>query len=411
MLPPPDACARTGEPCVMTTAIVTGFTVNTPLLRKSFAPLLSLHRTGLIDRIVYMTWDTAANDGCVAPVREWPEVELVRVPQPNVTCEVWHSRGFIYQSRNIAAALDRVTDPDELVFKTRPGFLIDETVLANKIASFDKWGTAPDFSHRIPIPMPPSPFKSRIWVPWGDAGSPFFFEDAAFMGRARDLRLLVNPLAEELVLYSGDAISLNIAHVMRYIMPFLDDWPIFRRYLRDFALFRMELHYRRLMAPLSVQDPYYWHLAIAHAWILNSSFHIDCGRARNMNMVGSASAKELIDRPIEEIDYNGVYKDLELWRQMEQPGTFLPILMRPGCRLVDDDWQYRLFSGPVEQGFTHENLLAILANLNAYNTGVLHALEENYYAALNKLYCDFHRNATFESILPGALDEAHSSGQ
>jgi hypothetical protein len=387
----------------MTTAIVTGFTVNTPLLRKSFAPLLSLHRTGLIDRIVYVTWDTPANDAYVAPVREWPEVELVRVPQPDIACKAWHPRGFIYQSRNIAAALDRVTDPNELVFKTRPGFLIDETVLANKIASFDKWGVAPDFSPRIPIAMPPSPFTSRIWVPWGDAGAPFCYEDSAFMGRARDLRQLVNPLAEELVLQCGDALSLNIAHIMRYIMPFLDDWPIFRRYLRDFALFRTELHYREKMAPLSVQDPYYWHLVIAHAWILNSSFHLDCGHARDMKLVDSASAKKFIDRPPEEINNHVVYKDVEAWREKELPGTFLPILLRPGCRLVDDDWQYRLFSGPVEQGFTHENLLAILTNLNAYRTGVLNGLEENYYAALNALYCDFHRNTPVESFLPGAL--------
>jgi hypothetical protein len=411
MLPQPGACAPERGWCVMTTAIVTGFTVNTPLLRKSFAPLRSLHRKGVIDRIVYVTWDTPANDGYVAPVQEWPEVELVRVPQPDVSCKSWHPRGFIYQSRNIAAALDRVTDPDELVFKTRPGFLIDETVLANKIASFDKWGVAPDFSHRIPIAMPPSPFKSRIWLPWGDAGSPFCFEDAAFMGRACDLRQLVNPLAEELVLYSGDAISLNIAHIMRYILPFFEEWPIFRRYLRDFSLFRMELQYRRQMAPLSVQDPFYWHLVIAHAWILNSSFHIDCGRAGEMNLVDTSSAQEFIDRPPEEINNHVVYSDVELWRELEQPGTFLPILTHVGCRLVDDDWQYRLFSGPVEQGFTHENLLAILTNLKTFDTGVLHALEKNYYAALSALYCDFHRNASIESILPGALAETHSASQ
>lgn len=369
----------------MTTAIVTGFTVHEALMRQSFQSLINLRRTGVIDRILYMTWDAPALDGYVAPATEWPEVEIVRIPQPDVG-GIPQRRGFVLQSRNIAAALAMVGDPGELVIKTRPDFLFDEAFLAGKIASFSLWREAPDFSYRIPPMMPPSPFAARIWVPWGDGGAPFFYEDAAFIGLAGDLEKLVTPMADELIQYCGDEKAVNLAHVLRFAVPFLDQHPIFLRYIRDFHLFRMELAYRKELAPLCAGDPYYWHMAVAHAWILTSSFHIDCGRQGQLHLVPSSTAHERRDRPVEELCDYVTYKDVEQWRKMEEPGTFLPLLSRAGSRLMDDEWQTRLFSGPVEQGYTHDNLLVILANLHQFQTGLLNELEEAFYGALNQLY-------------------------
>jgi hypothetical protein len=376
----------------MTTAIVTGFTVHGPLMRESFAPLVSLRRAGVLDRVLYVTWDISEIDAYVAPALEWPEVEVVRIPPPQVKGTP-RCKGFIYQSRNLAAALKLVADPGELVFKMRPDFLIDEAFLADKIANFDRWRVAPDFSHRIPIAMPPSPFKARIWVPWADASAPFFIEDAAFMGLAGDLALLANPVADEMVLYCGDADSVNVAHVLRFAIPFLADYPIFTRYLTEFHLFRMEQRYRVTLAPLSANDPYFWHMAVASAWILATSFHVDCGRQGQLHLVGSATALQGINLPVNDLLTYVIYKDVEIWRKLEEPGTFLPLLFRLGGRLMDDDWQYRLFSGPVEQGFTYENLLAILQNLNRYRTGVLSALENTYYDALKANYREFPQQA------------------
>jgi hypothetical protein len=375
----------------VTTAVVTGFTVHEPLMRKSFAPLLNLRRTGVLGRILYMTWDTAAIDAYVAPALEWPEVELVRIPQPDVTGTP-HRRGFQYQSRNLAAVLKLVSDPDELVFKTRPDYLIDEAFLADKIASFDTWRTAPDFSHRIPPILPPSPFQARIWLPWADA-TPFFFEDAAFMGLAGDLARLCDPVADQLIQYCGDDCSVNVAHVLRFAVPFLEDYPIFLRYVRDFQLFRMELRYRRKTAPLFVNDPFFWHLAVANAWILANNFHVDCGHKGQLHMIESSTAQEGLGKPVEELCDHVVYRDVEIWRAAEEPGTFLPLLNCAGTRLMDDDWQTRLFSGPVEQGFTHENLLLILENLTRYRSGILRNLEETFYGALTALYKEFPNQA------------------
>lgn len=376
----------------MTTAVVTGFTVHGPLMRQSFAPLLSLRRAGVLDRILYVTWDISEIDAYVAPALEWPEVEVVRITPPQVRGTP-RCQGFVCQSRNLAAALNLVADPGELVFKMRPDFLIDEAFLADKIANFDRWRVAPDFSQRIPIAMPPSPFKARIWVPWADATAPFYMEDAAFMGLAGDLALLANPVAEELVLYCGDAKSINIAHILRFIMPFLKDYPIFTRYLAEFHLFRMEQRYRAKLAPLSANDPYFWHMAVANAWILATSFHVDCGRLGQLHLVASSTARLGVNRPVDDLRTYVVYNEVEIWRRFAEPGTFLPLLVRPDGRLMDDDWQYRLFSGPVEQGFTHENLLAIIENLNRYGTGILQEMEHTYYGALNALYRDLGQQA------------------
>lgn len=369
----------------MTTAIVTGFTVHEALMRRSFSPLLSLYRSGVINRIIYVTWDSHEVDACVAPIREWPEVELVRIPQP-VARGGTHRAGFIYQSHCIAAALNLVPDGDELVLKTRPDFLFDEVFLANKIAGFVHWGKAPDFSHRISIKMPPSPFKSRIWVPWANASAPFYFEDATFMGLASDLSLLANPLAEELMLHCGDYESVNLAHVMRHVMPFFMAYPIFQRYIRDFHLFRIAPEYRLKLSPLMAGDPFFWHMVVANAWILNNSYHVDCGRLGDLRLVPSAKARAYVGLPVDKIPDDTVYHVVETLRGYEEPGTFLPLLLRPGGRLLDDDWQMRLFAGPVEQGFTHENLLVILENLNRFSSGILKPLEDAFYDSLENLY-------------------------
>jgi hypothetical protein len=371
----------------MTTAIVTGFTVHAALMQKSFAPLLNLRRRGVLDRVIYMTWDDGALDDLVAPAMAWREVEVVRVPQPRVS-GIAQRRGFILQSRNIAAALKLVGNPAELVVKSRPDFLFDEGFLEDKIGRFGQWRTAPDFSQRIPPILPPSPFQARIWVPWGDGGAPFYYEDAAFIGLAGDLEKLVTPLADELIQHCGDDLSVNLAHVLRFAVPFLNTFPIFLRYIRDFHLFRMNLEYRKAMVPICIADPYYWHLAVAHAWIMAANFHVDCGRQGQLHLVTSSTAHERRDRPVEELCDYVTYKDVEAWRALEEPGSFLPLLTHAGCRLMDDDWQMRLFSGPVDQGYTHENLLAILSNVRQYQSGLLSEMEETFYGALNKLYRD-----------------------
>src|SRR6185312_12031964 len=111
-------------------AIVTGFTADPVLVRRSFAPLCGLQAKGVIDRIIYVTWDSPQIDAAVAPVMDMPGVEIARIPQPEVDGPV-HVRSFAYQRRCFDAGMQRIEDADALILKSRPDFIFDEAFLAS----------------------------------------------------------------------------------------------------------------------------------------------------------------------------------------------------------------------------------------------------------------------------------------
>lgn len=377
----------------MATAIITGYTPHAALMRKCFEPLLALRQSGQLKRILYVTWDKPEIDAFVTPALTWPGVEIVRLPQPVAMAKPYQS-SFVFQSRNLAAALQLVTDPNELIVKLRPDFLFDTDFLAGKIASFDRWRSAPDFSPYIPVVMPPSPFAARVWVPWATANMPFYMEDAAFMGLACDLQMLADPRAESLVMGRGDEATLFIVHALRFVAPFLDEYPLFVPVLDKFHLWRMDPDYRKTFLLTAIADPFFWHLVIAQAWILATSFHIDCGAQGQLRLVQSTTAQQNADCPVAEIPDNVLYADVEGWRQIAEPGTVAPLLLHLCGRLVDDHWQHALFSGPVEQGFTHDNLVVILRNLEYYGAGVLDHSERAFYDRVEGLYRDHFQPLT-----------------
>src|SRR5262249_38988523 len=153
----------------------------------------------------------------------WPEVEIVRVPEPEVRGLQHHQASFICQSRNLAAALRLVDDPNELIVKLRPGFLFDADFLAAKLSRFEAWGRGPSFSDYVPVVRPPSLFKARVWLPWAPANLPFYWEDTAFIGLAGDLEKLTDPSAEPLAKRCGDSATAIVAHALRFAPPFLAD--------------------------------------------------------------------------------------------------------------------------------------------------------------------------------------------
>lgn len=371
----------------MPTALFTGLAPSAPLLEASFAPLIALHREGVLQRIVYVTWDDAKYDSHVAPAAAWPEVEIVRIPQPELSGP-YYRKSFVYQNRTQAAGLRHIGDTDELVVKLRPDFIFDKSFLAAKIASFETWRAAPDFSSFVKVPTPPSPFAARIWVPWATANLPFYMEDGAFMGLCSDLQKLARPEAETLALQYGTEETVIICHALRFLMPFLDDYPLFERLLRQFHIFRMENGYRSKFLTASLTDPFFWHFLIAQAWITATSYHIDCGGQGSLRLVQTKTAHENAGKPIAEIPDNVLYADVEGWRREQKPGTMMPLLMHLCGRLVDDDWQRAVFSGPVQMGCMPEVLLSVLNNLRLYPTGLLDEMEDTYYEAMDRLYVE-----------------------
>lgn len=366
-------------------AIVTGFTADPLLVRRSFAPLLSLKNKGVIERIIYATWDTAEVDAALKPLAEMPEVELLRIREPELA-GVRHEKSFVCQRRNIEAALAQVREPHTLILKTRPDFIFEEAFLASKILAFDFFCAPLHFTSCAGSILPPSPFLSRVWIPWADANQPFFYEDGVCLGLNADVTKLVAPETEKLVMRYGEEDSHWIVHVLRYIHPFLKDYPIFHRYLHEFDCFVMDTEYRNGMVGLAGVDPYFWHVLIAHAWILATSFHVDCGHVGQMKFYPARHYAKQATKVLDQIEtcspYNAVYK----WAQSCEPGGMHPCIIRNFARLVDDSWQTTLFTKPILRDLTPENLIGVLERVRDYRTGVLAETENAFYARLRQFY-------------------------
>lgn len=365
-------------------ALVTGFTRNGDLCRRSLAPLRKLKRRGVLDRVLAVTWDSAALDEFVEPFADMPEVELVRLPEPQLAGAPYR-KGAIYQIRNLEAALALVPQEDALIFKTRPDFVADTEFLAGKIAGFNTLCAPSMLPGLFGADMPASPFEMKIWLPWADSNQPFFYEDGAFLGLKRDVAKLADRSAEGHLAILEDKAFGWFAHVVRFALPFLDGYPMFRRYLRDFHCFPNKLEVRMEMLQTIHEDAFFWHLVVAHAWILATSFHVDCGEPGQLGLYTNIYNGDADWSKIETLRVNPPYNDIPGWREGQHPGGVLPGATRAYGRLVDDSWQNALFTQPVLADLTPDAIRGVLRNVTLYPRGLLDDAEGAYYATLEAL--------------------------
>lgn len=362
-------------------SVVTGFTKNEVLCRRGFAPLRDLKRRGLIQRILYVTWDSPGLDRFVAPAAEMPEVETVRVPAPDFAGTPYQ-KGVVYQLRNLEAALALIPDKYAVVLKTRPDFVADRDFLADKITNFDSLCRASTLPRTFGVNCAPSPFKAKIWLPWADSNQPFFFEDAAFMGLKRDVAKLADRGAEARLDVLRDTSLGWFAHVIRFAMPFIAAYPMFERYIREFHYFPNNLEFRKHLLPAMIEDPFFWHLILANAWILATSFHVDCGQPGQLSLYTNISNQQADWTKVDSLQNNSPYDDVQGWRDGQSPGGVLPGAVRAYGRLMDDSWAHALFTRPGLTDLTQENIRGVLNNLTLYRQGFLTEIEDQFYSRL-----------------------------
>lgn len=365
-----------------TDAIVTGFTKNVELCRRAFAPLLELCQQGVIRNIHYVTWDSEALDEFVAPVSQLG-VAIARVPQPDASGNP-NQRGIVYQTHNLEAALAQIADPDMLVVKLRPDFIFRTEFLKNKLRDFDTLCAPAAKKHAWGVAMPRSPFSHKIWLPWADANQPFFYEDAAYIGLKRDLEKLVTPDVEKRTALLADMNCGSLAHVLRYIDAFIPHFPIFKRYVENYGAFVNDIEYRKKLVPLLLQDGFFWHLIVAHSWILHTSFHIDCGEPGDLRFFPNTVNTEWDD--VEKLKLTPPYDHIAMWREGTKAGTeAMPAVMRVYGRLMDDAWPRSLFAAKVAD--LPDGMIGRLARgVALYHTGCLKELEGAFYEKLSALH-------------------------
>jgi len=365
--------------------LITGFIKSPGLVRESLAPLLALRGDGLIRHIHYVTWDSSELDAFVAPVAAHGDVRITRVPQPDATGSA-EQRGLVYQVENLRAGLALIRDDDTLVLKTRLDMVAKAPFLAGKIANFARDARVPPRRSPQGIAMPAPVLKSKIWIPWADANQPFFFEDAMFMGRAGDLRRLVTPVTSADTDVLSDPLCGPYAHVVRYAKIFAGNWPIFASYLRHYRGFVNDMAYRRKLIPMVLDDGFFWHLLIAHAWILYSQFHVDAGGLNDLRFFANNVNRDADWSQPQTLKLANPYDDVANWRGDTRPGEATHSARRIYGRLMDDAWQTALFNQPLPD-FPHETLRGLMENVAAHRDGRLGEIERAFYAALDA----FHR--------------------
>ncbi|MEJ1967564.1 MAG: hypothetical protein WDN03_02850 [Rhizomicrobium sp.] len=362
--------------------VVTGFVRNAELCVRSFETPRRLRRMGLVRAIRYVTWDSPELDAAVAPVLAMDDVEMTRVPAPTPSGN-FKQKGVVHQVRNFEAALAQVPGDDTLVVKTRPDFLFGADFLQRKIRDFDRQCLIDVGATAFGVKLRRAPFFRKIWLPWADANQPFFYEDAAFAGLKRDLAHLVTPAVESRLGAMADPECGSLAHVVRYGTIFLERFPIFRGYFENYHVFANDMDYRRGQIGKAIEHPFFWHLALAHAWILYSSFHVDAGRPGDLRFFANNVNQKADWNDLATVKLAAPYNDLPGWRANAKAGTeVFSGVSRVYGRLMDDAWQHALFT----QRFADipwETLQGIAQSLTHYDTGVLGDMEREYYALLD----------------------------
>ncbi len=360
-------------------ALVTGFSKAPAVIAQSFAPLRRLRQEDHLRAIHYVTWDDPSLDGLVAPVAAMGDVTVSRVPQPKASGTAGQ-RGVVYQIENLRAGL-QCLPRDGLIFKQRPDFVISHTLLRDKITGFDR--LCPGASRTAPngVAMPAPVFANKMWLPWADACHPFFYEDAAFLATARDAALLVTDVTAHDLAFPAQAIWGPYAHVVRYARIFLEAYPLFANYLRNYRFFVNDFDYRMQLVPFLLDDGFYWHAIVAHAWILFSHFHIDAGAQGDIQLYANNCNERADWSDLSMLKSANPYDKIDMWRTGSHPGQALPSVSRVFCRLVDDAWQTALFTQTMPD-FPPETLRSLMENIAHHHDGRLGGIEHDFYDRL-----------------------------
>jgi hypothetical protein len=364
-------------------ALVTGFCKAPAVTQAAFAPLLRLRQQGHLRHIHYVTWDDPSLDGFVAPVSAMGDVIVTRHPQPEITGSAgW--RGVRLQAENLRAGL-ALLPPGGLVLKLRPDFVARAELLQEKITGFETLCAPVPRTVPNGIEMPAPVLAQKMWLPWADANQPFFYEDAAFLAAHEDAQLLVTKLTrQDRAILDNGPLSGPFAHVIRYGRIFAPRWPIFDAYLRRYGVFANDMDYRAELLAAMLGEGFFWHLLVAHAWILHSQFHIDAGGQGDIQFYANNRNPDANWSDVARLRTANPYDDIPMWKNGTRAGEAAHAASRLYGRLVDDSWQTALFTAPVAD-LPAQTLHSLMENV-AQDDGRLAGIEAAFYQRLEQIH-------------------------
>jgi hypothetical protein len=385
-------------------AVVLGFTKAAALPALSFAPLRRLRQEGHLRTIHYVTWDSPELDAFVAPVTQMDDVQITRVRQPLVKGTP-PQKTLLYQTHNLDVALSLIAEKDTIVLKLRPDFVANVDFLRDKIANFERYcGTVPSSVYGIEMPKPV--LRKKVWMPWADSNQFFFYEDAALLGQKSDVARLRAHITRADLETLEMVLCEHYYHIARYARVFLPSYPIFHGYLKNFQYLTNWPPYRVEMIGHTINGPFFLFLLIAHAWILHSQFHIDCGAQDTLRFYPNLRNTTTDWSNPKEWRLALPYDKIAFWRSSEEPGLLFPNIKRVFGRLVSDDWQKALFTRGIPD-LPMETLLGLLTHVSKHGDGRLKNLERDFYLDLQGFYRSYM--TTYASDVPTASGWPHAA--
>lgn len=224
--------------------VFTGLIREYDTFKKSLCDLDKLRKKGLVHNIILSTWigETAKHPD-ILEFMDSLNIKIIesKEPEVNLNSPYYKNKDFIWhQMKALDVGLANI-ESKKFVLKTRSDVYIQPDFI-------EKLAKEKENLLKIEKNLPNGNiFKYKVWVPWFELTKPFFMADECFFGLKEDLEKLYNYNKDYFEKYD---LGPDVHHVMRYINPFLEKYPIFYSSLEKFRKDRSLKNYVKRNYPV-----------------------------------------------------------------------------------------------------------------------------------------------------------------
>ncbi|ETX12709.1 hypothetical protein MUS1_03065 [Marinomonas ushuaiensis DSM 15871] len=197
--------------------LITGEIKSSNAFLRSIQEFVALKNEGVVGEIILSTWKGELDKQSEELIEQVNENLIVVTPKPPKV----NSGSIFYQMKSFHCALNKVTNKNNFIFKSRPDLFIAKEDLKRIFGKDYKINSAR------------SPFKSKIWIPWFEISKPFYLADECFFCSYLDALKLYNYNTIYDNYYEIDA---GISHIRRFYNPFIECYPEFEKFFQFFGV-------------------------------------------------------------------------------------------------------------------------------------------------------------------------------
>jgi hypothetical protein len=197
--------------------LITGQIKSSDNFLRAIKEFVALKDEGVVDEIILSTWKGELDKQSEELIEQVKENLIVVTPNPPKV----NSGSAFYQMKSFHYALNKVTNKDNFIFKSRPDLFIAKKDIKKIIEKDYKVNSAR------------SPFNSKVWIPWFEISKPFYLADECFFCSYLDALKLYNYNTIYDNYYEIDA---GISHIRRFYNPFIECYPEFERFFQFFGI-------------------------------------------------------------------------------------------------------------------------------------------------------------------------------